>query len=181
MRKILIFILALMLAVTLVVCIALGEPSSEPGNEPSNELGNEPGITGYVMKIDEGRILIIEPEAQDVSSTGGIDEFYNAIWFSNAPQDITIGQKVKVWFDIVKESYPGQSVVEHIEIISRPQPDGANLDESQALYKALTSQQTSSPEVAVKSIEYNNETSQWVIELKTIWDDETYTIEVDDK
>ena len=167
MRK-LIIMFALLLVVLLTGCSVDDVP------------GTDAGITGYVMKIDEGRILVVEPEAQNFSSTGGIDEFYNAIWFSNAPQDIAIGDKVKVWFDIVLDSYPGQSDVEHLELVPSPKPDGANLHESEALNRALTSVDLNDVVTVVKSIAYHAETRQWVIELKECWGDETHTIEIDD-
>ena len=157
-------IVVLLLSVLLMGCLEDGTP------------GTDAGITGYVMKIEEARILVVEPEVKDFSSTGGIDEFYNAIWFSNAPQDIAIGDKVKVWFDFVLDSYPGQSEIEHLEVVPSPKPDGANLHLSEALQKALTSVELNDVVTVVKSIEYNAEKKQWVIELKECWGDETHTI-----
>ena len=80
------------------------------------------------MDVDSaGRILVVDPVAQDFSDTGGIEEFYNAIWFSNAPQEVEPGNKVEVWFDIVAESYPGQSEALDIKIIQEEVPEGADL------------------------------------------------------
>ena len=161
-------VLTLLLAVSLTGC--RGTPQTAPD------------MIGYVMRIDNaGRILVIDPVAQNFSSTGGVNEFNNAIWFAKAPKSIVAGQKVKVWFDIVRESYPGQSEIEYIEVVPSPKPDGAKLDESQALQKALLSQQPNVVESIVKSIEYNKVTSLWVIKLKELWSDKTHTIEINDK
>ncbi|MDW7650274.1 MAG: YobA family protein [Bacillota bacterium] len=167
MKKLLLSILALLVVSSLVGCL-----ESRPSGEP--------GITGYVMKREDGRILVIDPNPQDFSSTGGVDEYYNAIYFSNAPRDVTVGDKVKVWFDIMMDSYPGQSEVEYLEIVPSPKPAGANLNESEALNKALMSQEFKT-DVVVNSIDYMDETSRWIIKLKQIWGDELYTVEVNDK
>lgn len=165
-----IFTLVLLFTVLLAGC---------SGNSRSK---GEAGITGYVMKIADERILVVDSEAEDFSSTDGLEEFYNAIWFSNAPDDILVGQKVKVWFDIVRDSYPGQSEVMHLEIIPGEKPAGANLSESDALFKALTSEDMAGLDVtAVRLIEYHNEKNLWTIELKDVWSDTTYTMEIADK
>lgn len=164
MKKILLVLAILFIVATLTSC--------------SNAKG-DPGIIGYVMKTDSAdRILVIDSNPQDFSSTGGVNEFYNAIWFSNVPKNITIGQKVKVWFDIVRESYPAQSDIEHIEVVPSPKPSGAALNESQALNKALTSPAVKDLDLLVKTIEYNNKAKRWTIELKELWSEKTHTLEV---
>ena len=143
---------------------------------------DEPGIIGYVMDKEGGRILVVNSVAQDFSETGGISEYYDAIWFANAPEDIQVGEKVKVWYDIVMDSYPAQSEAIHLEIITTPRPDGAELTETEALYQALTSQlmNIDNP-IAVKNIWYDNDNDIWEIELKDIWGEEIYNIQIDDK
>src|SRR5690625_1173771 len=67
----------------------------------------EPHIHGYVMEKADGRILVISKEAQDFSDTGGISNFYDAIFLRNAPDDVEVGHEVRVWYDgPVEESYP---------------------------------------------------------------------------
>lgn len=146
----------------------------------SDTPNEEPGITGYVMAKSGERVLVLDPVAKDFSSTGGISEFYNAIWFSNAPSNIEIGDKVKVWYDFLEESYPGQSEAKHVEKIPSYKPEGANLNESQALYNALTSQDIKGIPV-VTSIKYDNLARKWHIEIKDMTSNEKLDITVDDK
>jgi hypothetical protein len=168
MKKIFIFVLLLSLTMPLLGC------SSENSNE-------EAGITGYVINKENDRILVISSDAQDFSDSGGLDEFYNAIWFSKAPKDIIIGEKVMVWFDIVAESYPGQSEVKKIAIVPSKLPEDADLTEADALNKALASKEIDANQVlAVKSIEYNKQDDNWSIKLKETWSDKVYDIKVED-
>src|SRR5690554_5936266 len=95
----------LLLGLSLLLTGCMGEPQA--GEENREEYSS---MVGYIMDIDSGgRILVVDPVAQDFSNTGGVDEFYNAIWFSDAPQEVELGERVEVWFDAVAESYPGQS------------------------------------------------------------------------
>jgi hypothetical protein len=167
-RKKIIFILIILLAALATGCGG--------GNR------GEAGITGYVMKIEEGRILVIGSEAQNFSSTGGVEAFYDAIWFSNVPEDILIGQKVKVWFDMVMDSYPGQSEAKHVEVIPSQKPAGADLYEEEALYKALTSEDIKTSDVlVVESIEFDKENNLWTVKLQELWSETTFTLEIIDQ
>lgn len=144
----------------------------------------DPGMTGYVMNRENSRILVVDAIPQDFSSTGGIDEFYNAIWFADAPNEIKLGDKVKVWFDIVAESYPGQSEVMHIEVVNAQKPSGSDLSESEVLQKVLTSEENNIKQLtAVSSIEYDINSDQWKVVLKNIWDDsgELLEFQIEDK
>lgn len=179
MKKIINFIFVILFTVSLFGC----SPSNDSKSDGERETPRpEAGISGYIMKKEGGRILVINPEAQDFSSTGGVKEFYNAIWFSKAPQDINIGDKVKVWYDIVLDSYPGQSEVKHIEVIPGEKSNGSNLTESEALNKALTSQEIAGDKVTVvKAIEYEKKADVWRIRLKEAWSDKIFNIQVEDK
>lgn len=139
---------------------------------------DEPGMIGYIVKVDNGRILVVDPEPKDFSSTGGISEFYNAIWFSNAPKEVRPGDKVKVWFDIVADSYPGQSEALAVEVIPSTKPEGANLTESEALRKALESGNINV--VTVKSIAFDG-SNNWNIHLYDIFEEKEFDIVVEDK
>jgi hypothetical protein len=176
MKRFCCFILVLSLALSIFGCTVKNDDDNEK-KAPNAEAG----IIGYVINKQNEGILVVSNEAQDFSSTGGIEEYYNAIWFSNAPEDIKVGDQVKVWFDFVRESYPGQSEIEHIEVISSPKSDGANLTESEALSKALTS-----PEIkpnglhVVKSIAYDKQADRWNMEIKEIWEEKIYHIQIQD-
>jgi hypothetical protein len=176
MKRICSFVLVLFLTLSLLGC-----NQSNIGVDGKKSPSEEPGIIGYVMNEENTGILVVSQVVQDFSATGGVEEFYNAIWFSNAPQDVEIGDKVKVWYDEVLESYPGQSEAKHVEVISSQKPNGANLTESEALYKTLTSKEVNRTEVAVvKFIEYNKQTDKWNIVLKETWGDKIVNIEVED-
>lgn len=149
----------LMLMVLLIGCNSISEPL------------NSQSMTGYVMDREGERILVVDDEAQDFSSTGGVSEFYNAIWFSKAPSEIKEGDFVKVWFDMVAESYPGQSEAIKVEVVEQEKPKGANLTKSEALHKLLTSDEFKKDLYGVSSIEYNEKEDTWNIALKNLLDD----------
>lgn len=171
------------LIVFLCIFSFVGCSADQPRGVPSAP-DAEPGMTGYVMAKDNGRILVVDPVAQDFSATGGVNEFYDAIWFSNIPDEIKEGDQVKVWFDAVAESYPGQSEAVKIEVISGSKPDGADLDESAAINKALHSGEidTSWPAV-LKSIRYNQETDIWEVEIREAIGEQlkTFNIQIKDE
>lgn len=171
------------LIVFLLIFLFVGCSADQPGGVPAVP-DKEPGMTGYVMAKEDERILVVDPVSQDFSSTGGVNEFYDAIWFSNIPEEIKEGDKVKVWFDAVAESYPGQSEAISIEVIVAPRPDGADLDESEAINKALHSGEinTSWPTV-LKSIKYNKEADAWDIVMGESIGEElkTFNIQIKDE
>ncbi|MDF2591240.1 MAG: hypothetical protein K0S75_706 [Clostridia bacterium] len=172
-------------SLVLVICLTLsllGCNSNKVGIGEKQAPKIEPGIIGYVMKLSNSGMLVVSQGIQDFSSTGGVKEFYNAIWFSNAPKEIEVGDQVRVWFDEVLESYPGQSEAKHIEVIASEKPDGANLDISEALNRALKTDKVDNDEViVVKSIAYDKQADRWSIVLKQTWGDKTYNIQVEDK
>lgn len=179
MKGTLILVLLLSIPIVILGCGPI------PDNEVAGSIQTTPpdydaGITGYIMDKRDGRILVVSPEKQDFSSTGGMSEFYDAIWFSKPPDDAEIGMKVKVWYEIVLQSYPGQAEVTHLEVIPSPKPEGAKLTESEALSKALATQKINKV-VTVKSIEYNIKSSEWIIELKDTNDYEVIILRVKDK
>ncbi|NDL67568.1 DUF3221 domain-containing protein [Anaerotalea alkaliphila] len=165
--------------ISIIVCaafLALAATGCAKGGKPDTE----PGLTGHLMAREGGRILVIDTQAQDFSSTGGVDSFYNAIWFSNAPEDIPLGETVSVWFDAVAESYPGQSEAIHVEVVPSEKPPGADLTQAQALNLALTGPeyiQTS----AVTSIAYEAETDLWTFGMQVLFEETAYTITVADE
>lgn len=113
---------------------------------------------GYIVKKKDKNILVVN----------------DAIWFSNAPADVQVGQKVQVWYDFVAESYPGQSSAKKVVILESNKPDNANLTEADAIRKALD-QVAEHVIPLIKSINYNEKADEWNIQIN-----ET-TIQVDDK
>lgn len=141
------------------------------------------GMTGYVMRRDADRILVVTQESADYSATGGISEFYSAIWFADVPENIQIGDKVEVWYDIVLTSYPGQSSAIKVAVSDPIQPDGASLTEAEAIQKALDDEQIKNYEIyTFVSSEFNSAENSWTIHLKEAGSgDYDLTIIVNDK
>lgn len=176
-----VFSFALMI-ISILLLLGCNRSNLNVGNEKLKTPSTEAGIIGYVIKIENERILVVSQEVKDFSSTGGVKEYYDAIWFSKTPKGINIGDKVKVWYNEVLQSYPGQSEAVHLEVVSSQNPTGANITESEALLKALTSQEIDTNMITVvKSIQYDNQTDKWDITLKDTIGDKLYTIEVEDR
>jgi hypothetical protein len=69
-----------------------------------------------------------------------------------------------------------------VEVIPAAQPDGATLNEAQALNKVLISYEVDSTSLlAVKSIEFNKDATEWNIELYNVWSEETTSHTVEDQ
>jgi hypothetical protein len=171
---------AVIAAVTLSLlgCSAL---DGGPGGSALEAPDTEPGITGYVMDISDDSMLVVDPSAQDFSSTGGNDEFYDAIRFSDIPDHIELGDHVSVWYDLMLDSYPGQAEAVHVEVIPSQSPDGAAMTESEVLNQVLQAHQAEIAElVVVSSITYDNDQDLWEVVLNGVWDDEVYTFDIAD-
>ncbi|RDW20972.1 YobA family protein [Oceanobacillus chungangensis] len=151
-------------------------------NGDTVDYSGEPGITGYVIDKIEESILIVNPEAVDFSETGGKEEFYDAVWANNSPEDIKVGDQVNVWFDAgVQESYPGQASVGKIEIIPSSTSEGATLSDNEALNKAITAMTLKNKLFTVRSIVYDSDKERWTIIVKNIETYEEHTVQVEDK
>lgn len=137
-----------------------------------------PGMEGYVTAIDGGRMLVVDPVPKDFSSTGGVSEFYEAIWFSGKPDHVEVGQKVQVWFDIVAESYPGQSAALKVRVMTSPKPQNADLSEAEAIREALSGQSFEWP-VGIRDVSYDPDRDVWTVQVRH--EGETITIEVEDR
>ena len=176
MRK---FIRILIMSGLLFKLIGCSMNSENIETDHSNNPDDKPGMVGYVVDRESSRILVVDPVPQDFSSTGGLSEFHNAIWFSNVPEEIEIGEKVQVWFDMVAESYPGQSEAIKISIIKSEKPDNADLTEAEAIHRALTSDEWKKKGITViKSVNYDAEEDVWVVQIKQ--DDDEYSLQVVD-
>lgn len=167
------FIFVLLAIFCLVGCKTQEGTIPSDGSKDPKE---DPGMIGYVMQKEGEGILVVDPKAQDFSSTGGVREFYNAIWFSKAPKEINLGHHVKVWFDVVLESYPGQSEVKYIKIIEEIPPQGADLTPAQALNKVLSSEDINEL-FTVHDINFDQEKGEWTIQLKDIWNEDGNILE----
>ena len=146
--------------------------------------GNSYDIEGYVMRKEEGRILVISSEPQDFSSTGGLKEFYNAIWVSSAPAHVKIGQKVQVWIDGgIAESYPAQGKAGKVLVVSSDQHDGARLSEAEAIRKALKREESRLQHMipAVRDVNYDKQSDTWIIRIKDANQQGEFDIQIKDE
>jgi len=147
-----------------------------------NFLRGEPNITGYVMATSEDSILVVNTEPEDFSGAGGIEEFYDAVWVSNVTETVDVGEQVNVWFEGgVDQSYPAQAGMGELEIMDSRIPDGADLSEAEALRFALSQESLDPESLVVRSISFDDNADEWVIELRDIHSYEDYTIQIDDQ
>jgi hypothetical protein len=86
--------------------------------EPSNS------IEGVVVEIDDQKVLLIEDlskeEVEGKSTEELLDKGQNAIWFSlsiDQLKGIEQYNQLKVYYDQVAESYPGQASAKHVEVL----------------------------------------------------------------
>ncbi|MBO1511903.1 DUF3221 domain-containing protein [Metabacillus bambusae] len=158
MKKIL--VLFLILPSILIGC-GTNPPSSSTGTtnttqeDPATENGMK--MEGYVIQRQPKQILVVNPTP---------NEYTDAVWFSNVPDSIEIGEKVKVSFDVLLESYPGQAEAKKIEKLDSHKPQGADLTEAAAIKKSLTGNSTESR--ILSNLQYNHELDTWKIEFENI-------------
>ena len=118
----------------------------------------EPGVVGYVVAVDpeNQRFLLTsyEPEA-------GLAACNNAIWFSKPNSDLKAGQKVKVWFSGMLESYPAQASAIRTEV------DGGDLADQMANVIRLALEKRKDTKAAgipfVVSVEHDKTNKQWKV------------------
>lgn len=181
MRSVLLTLISLFLSLSLLGCSSSTSKSgSRTDSVQPTTKDTAPGMEGYVVDQRDGGILVVDNVPKNYGATGGVEEFYNAIWFSYAQKDVSIGQKVQVWFNEVLESYPGQSTAEKLRILSTPKPTEANMNEAEAIRRALEEPRTDLPGVPViKAASYDETSDQWRITIK-LGDDE-WVVQIDDK
>jgi hypothetical protein len=128
-------------------------------------------IIGYVVKQQEGKILVVSPKVQDFGATGGERYHYNASWYSNVPSNVKVGHKVevKVIEGPTTLQYPGDSNAEEVIIIPSTKPQQATMTEDEAIRKALASDEYRQSEFAgywmpvVKETKFDAEQLHWTV------------------
>lgn len=151
-------------------------------NRDTINISGETTINGYVMDKKGQEILIVSPVAKDYSKQGGTEEFYDAVWANNSPENVKVGKQVKVWFaGGVTTSYPGHGSIGNLEIIPDSIPEGATLSNAEVLNKALNKNTYGNEIVTVQSISYDAAKDIWTIILKNTDSFEKQTVQVEDK
>ncbi|WP_223812015.1 YobA family protein [Geobacillus sp. 46C-IIa] len=126
-------------------------------------------IEGYVVRKEGGSILVVSSDPQDFRSTGGLEEFYNAILVSSAPARVKIGQKVQVWIDGgIAESYPGQGKADKVLVVPSTPHDGARLSEEEAIRQALKQEESRLEHMipVIQAVDYDKQADTWMIQIK---------------
>lgn len=147
------------------------ESKTKISDKQTSNIEKQPGIEGYVLGIRDHQMLVVSSKAKNFESTGGVKEFYDAVWFSNAPKNIKIGQKVQVWFDVVLESYPGQSNAEKVKVLKSKTYAGSKLTEADVIKKVVHDQSNKMkelmiPTIIIKSIEYDKQSHRFTVQIQ---------------
>ena len=145
-------------------------------------IDREPDLTGYVVEKMNDSILIANEESIDLSANGGVSNYYQMIWFSNPPKELSYGDKVHIWYDEVEESYPSRSIIVDYCLIDSDTHEGAALTESEVLNQVLAEYESKPSELfAVHTTDFNPRTKTWLISLIEIWTQDIVTIEVSEQ
>ncbi|MDQ0875883.1 hypothetical protein QFZ77_004542 [Paenibacillus sp. V4I3] len=159
------------------------EPKQSPLAETNKSSSAE--LVGYITKLENQRALVVSPISKEINQT--IKEFYDAIWVSNMPQDVEVGQYVNVWFEgALAASYPAGGKATKVNISKIYKPKKATLSQEEVIRKALINKDISSVKILViKNVIYDEKSAVWTIRYKSaILTDgsiEEHSIQVPDK
>jgi hypothetical protein len=156
----------LLISLSLILGACGNEPDTQALESKSTEVHNS-GFNGYVVKKDKDRILVVNSTERDFSANGGASHYYEAIWFSNSPFNIEVGQHVEVRANgAIEESYPAQGQAESVSVITGLEPKGVLLSEAEAVREALTSPEVASYNVPViKEVKFDETLAQWIVSV----------------
>jgi len=171
---------------------AFGEPQRQTAPDADPKAGQNAEAElftvggGYVVDVGEQGVLVVSPEKQDYSATGGDDAYYEATYYSDAPEanEVKVGMYVNVWMakgSTVMTSDPGQAKAARIEIEDEVRPEGAQLTRTQAVREALEKTDIGSTAVRVVSgAQYDAKQRVWIVELLD-HEREPVTVEIKDE
>mgnify|MGYP001309539801 CR=1 FL=1 len=146
-----------------------------PTREPS-------GFVGYVVKKNGDGLLVVGSKEKHFGA-GGASHFYDAVWFSHAGSSAEVGQEVEVFSNgEFAESYPAQGKADRVVVLEKDKPAGAALTEAEAVRRALESPELAEGfATAVRSVAYEADRSEWVVELGENGEEKTTTVRVSDR
>ncbi|MFE1242877.1 DUF3221 domain-containing protein [Fictibacillus sp. NPDC058756] len=141
----------------------------------------DPGFVGYVTSRDEkGRALVISTNKRNLGQKD--KEFYSAIYFSDVPAIIKVGQKVSVEIDgLVLESMPGQSSAKSVKVLPATVKNKTKLKEYEAVAKAMDKLDKNFQ--VIKKVEYDEKTKEWQVVVLTPageWEFDEQTVVIKD-
>ncbi|WP_187274056.1 DUF3221 domain-containing protein [Paenibacillus sp. N3.4] len=156
------FFIALLL---LNACTNKVEPKQSPLAETNKSSSTE--FVGYITKLENQRALVVSPISKEINQTR--KEFYDAVWVSNMPSDIEVGQYVHVWFiGAIATSYPAQGKASKVTISNIHKPEAAALSQDEVIRKALINKKISSIDILViKEVIYDEKSAVWTIRYKS--------------
>ncbi|RKP54967.1 DUF3221 domain-containing protein [Cohnella endophytica] len=181
MRSLRMFVVMVVVASMLAACGQKPEKTDkQAGEQDPNAVSAAVGFVGYVVKQKGDRILVVNATERDFSASDGASHYYEAIWFSKAPSDIVIGDRVDVVSDGgIEASYPGQGAASSVEVLTTTEPTGAKRKEAEAVRIALQDSRVSGYEVpVVKSVEYDTEAKAWFVEVTQNGDENSLKVKV---
>lgn len=161
------FILLIFVALVALTGCSNNSPTNHP--DESEEGGDGLGTVGwYVIKKENQKALVVNPIPKDYSATGGIEEFYDAVWVSNFPDDAQVGQKVKILFEgEMATSYPGLGGAKKVSILPSIKPENAKMTEAQVLRSAISSKEAADIIVFVPTaIVFDDKAHLWTVHFK---------------
>ncbi|MBS4209469.1 DUF3221 domain-containing protein [Bacillus sp. FJAT-50079] len=151
---------------------------------PDKKTINMPSKDGsYIVSIDENGIMVVRAMPQNFGSTGGNEEFYEAISFRfpQAKKKLKIGQRVIVESSgPLLESYPAQGTAKFVEVLSEYKPEQSILSESEVIRSAVEMAKEKSTWVpAIRDIQYEDEKGIWIVSIKQ--EELEYELEIKDE
>ncbi|MGG1635616.1 DUF3221 domain-containing protein [Paenibacillus sp. NRS-1760] len=128
---------------------------------------NSPEFIGYITKIENQRALVVSSFSKEINQTR--KEFYDAVWVSNIPSDVKVGEIVHVWFEgELATSYPGQGKAAKVKIAEIKKPEKAILSPDEIIRKALTNKDISNVNIlVVKEVNYDEKSAVWTLRYKS--------------
>ncbi|KLR74137.1 hypothetical protein B9L19_03635 [Geobacillus thermocatenulatus] len=141
-------------------------------------------IEGYVVRKEGRSILVVSSHPQDFRSTGGLEEFYNAILVSDAPAQVKMGQTVRVWFDGgIAESYPGQGRARKVLVVPSVPRDGARLSEEEAIRRALKKEAIRLQHMipVIREVQYDKQADTWTIQIQDAHERTEFDVQIKDE
>ncbi|NOU72971.1 DUF3221 domain-containing protein [Paenibacillus sp. LMG 31458] len=164
MRKLcLLFIL--IASLFLNACTNKVEPKQSPLVGTNKSSSAE--LVGYITKLENQRALVVSPMSREINQTR--KEFYEAIWVSNMPQDVEVGQYVNVWFEgTIATSYPAQGKASKVTITKIQKPEKAILSQDEVIRKALLNKDISSINIfVINEVVYDEKSAVWTVRYKS--------------
>lgn len=150
---------------------------------PLSDTPSYPGMIGYVVKKEGSNILVVSPEVRNFGTSTENDDYYEAIWFGAAPEEIQVGMKVEAWAvrGMVAESYPGQADTEKVEVQNGDVLQGASLSEAEIVREAIERLEPSEYSFfIVRAAKYHPDEEAWTVELLDE-ERETVRIKIEDR